>query len=181
MNTLSELARISHEVSRSKGWWEDGPRSDASVISLMHSEVSEALEDYRHNHAPNEYWLEGLKPCGVPSELSDVIIRIGDYFGGRGLDLEEAYKRTLELATILGFEEGLVRIHYALSMAFGFSEEFSPSVSKGTLESKTYWLAMALRYTFDLARVCDIDLWHHINLKTEYNKTRSHRHGGKKL
>ena len=109
------------------------------------------------------------------------LLELGITSGAEAWILEEAYKRTLELATILGFEEGLVRIHYALSMAFGFSEEFSPSVSKGTLESKTYWLAMALRYTFDLARVCDIDLWHHINLKTEYNKTRSHRHGGKKL
>lgn len=147
----------------------------------MHSEVSEALEDYRHNHAPNEYWLDGTKPCGVPSELSDIAIRIGDYFGGRGLDLEEAHKRTLELDPIPGFEEGLVRIHHCLSMAFGESHEFSPAISKGTVAGKTYWLAMALRYTFDLAKLFDIDLWYHINMKTEFNKTRAHRHGGKKI
>ena len=181
MQTLSELAKISYEVSKSKGWWDDGPRSDASVISLMHSEVSEALEDYRANHAPNDYWFEGAKVCGVPSELSDVVIRIGDYFGGRGLDLEEAHNRTLELEPIKDFEGGLARIHHALSMAFGESPEFSPAISKGTTAGKTFWLATALRYTFDLAKICDIDLWCHINLKTEFNKTRSHRHGGKKL
>lgn len=198
MQSLSELSKTSYEVSKSKGWWEDGPRSDASVISLMHSEVSEALEDYRIGHLPGESWLElksevggvavsvrddinGTKPCGIPSELSDIAIRIGDYFGGRGLDLEEAYKRTLEMDPIKDFEEGLARIHHALSMAFGESHEFSPAISKGTIVGKTYWLAMALRYTFDLAKLYDIDLWKHINLKTEFNKTRAHRHGGKKL
>ena len=138
--SLSELAKTSYEVSKSKGWWEDGPRSDASVISLMHSEVSEALEDYRLNHAPNESWLEitseiggvkvsirddvnGTKPCGVPSELADVAIRIGDYFGGRGLDLEEAYSRTADFNPIKDFEDGLVRIHWALSRAWESSHE----------------------------------------------------------
>jgi len=199
MQSLNELAQTSHEVSRSKGWWEPGSnKSDAVLISLMHSEVSEALEDYRMGHAPNESWLEltseiggvkvsvrddinGKKPCGVPSELSDVVIRIGDYFGGRNLDLEEAHKRTLDLDPVKDFEDGLARIHHALSMAFGESHEFSPAISKGTTTGKTFWLATALRYTFDLAKVYDIDLWYHINLKTEFNKTRSHRHGGKKI
>jgi hypothetical protein len=192
MNTsLSELAKTSHEVSRSKGWWEEGPKPDSTLIDLMHSEVSEALEDFRMNHAPNESWLEnGKKPCGVPSELSDIIIRIGDYFGGRGLDLEAAYKRTLDLEPIKDFEQGLARIHHALSMAWGSSQDFlsegnpllnNPINVKNMLDGKTYWLAMAVRYTFDLAKMYDIDLWHHINLKTEYNKTRPHRHGGKRI
>jgi NTP pyrophosphatase (non-canonical NTP hydrolase) len=182
MQSLNELAKTSHEVSRSKGWWEPGSnKSDAALISLMHSEVSEALEDYRHNHLPSEYWLDGSKPCGVPSELADVVIRIGDYFGGRNLDLEDAHKRTIDLDPIKDFEDGLARIHHALSMAFGESHEFSPAISKGTTAGKTFWLATALRYTFDLAKVYDIDLWYHINLKTEFNKTRSHRHGGKRI
>jgi hypothetical protein len=206
-NNLSELAKTSHEVSRSKGWWDDGPKPDSTLITLMHSEVSEALEDFRMNHAPNESWLEttaehggvkysirddvnGVKPCGVPSELSDIIIRIGDYFGGRGLDLEAAYKRTLDLEPIKGFEQGLARIHYALSMAWGSSQEFlsegNPLLDNSInvnnmLDGKTYWLAMAVRYTFDLAKIYGIDLWHHIELKTEYNKTRAHRHGGKRI
>ena len=106
------------------------------------------------------------------------------------MDLEEAYKRTLDLDPIKDFEEGLARIHYALSMAFGASQEFlsegnpllsNPINVKNMLEAKTYWLAMAARYTFNLAKIQGIDLWHHINLKTEYNKTRPSRHGGKKL
>lgn len=69
---------------------------DASVpedIALMHSELSEALEDYRNGLSPNllEY-DQYVKPVGIPSEMADVIIRVLHFCGKHKIDIEYAVK-----------------------------------------------------------------------------------------
>ncbi len=58
-------------------------------IALMHSELSEALEDVR-----NVKWEMVLdekgKPTGVPSELADTVIRIFHFCGKHNIDLAAA-------------------------------------------------------------------------------------------
>ena len=94
---------------------------DASVpedIALMHSELSEALEEHRNGGVPHETWYEFRlafgakmtvnsrdvsnipegaelfgklgKPIGMPSEMADVIIRILHFAGKHGIDLDKA-------------------------------------------------------------------------------------------
>lgn len=87
---INELVKAAHENAIEKGWWQE-ERSFGELIALMHSELSEALEDYRNGLKPTfAYKDKNGKPCGIPSELADVVIRVFDACGRYGIDLEEA-------------------------------------------------------------------------------------------
>lgn len=113
---LNGFAQVCHSISESKGWTAL-KRTDTQLCNLMISECIEALEDFRDNHPLNEIYYEnnkknplrcttehlktmtpearndaGIKPCGIPIELADFIIRAGQYFGTNKLDLEAAFK-----------------------------------------------------------------------------------------
>lgn len=75
-------------IAKSKGW-DDKPVSVAEDIALMHSELSEALEDHRNGRLLGEIWLdEKGKPCGFLTELADVMIRIGHFVSKHKLEGE---------------------------------------------------------------------------------------------
>ena len=123
---FNDLAREVHQNAVEHGWW-DEERSFGDIISLCHSELSEALEEFRAKR-PMVYRIcrasDGCpcdreqcgdwdadtgvcelgvmdeKPEGVAVELADCIIRILDYLGKEGVDVEavllekHAYNKT---------------------------------------------------------------------------------------
>lgn len=80
-----------HALAVEKGWYEED-RKLPEIIALCHSELSEALEEYRNRHGLSEIYYNGEKPEGIPVELADCIIRIFDFCGKEGIDIFQAIR-----------------------------------------------------------------------------------------
>lgn len=93
--SISELQELAFQNAMEKGW-HDEPVTTGEKILLMHSELSEATEKLRNHRRPDEiYYSSNLgndhnKPEGIPIELADCVIRIFDFCGFYGIDLESA-------------------------------------------------------------------------------------------
>ena len=88
---IKELQVASHAIAVSAGWWEE-ERNVGELLALVHSEVSEALEEWRTDEALAVIRTEDDKPVGFPIELADTLIRICDLCEAVGIDLNEALK-----------------------------------------------------------------------------------------
>jgi hypothetical protein len=202
---LNQLAKEIHSVAIEHGWW-DEPRRFGEIIALCHSELSEALEEYR-NGMPNVYYrckvnieegYEGKetiadgsgycnipceecsdrceKPEGIAVELADCIIRILDYYGHESIDAD---KLTMDFKKVMDFDsfgDFITICHSCLSCAYCIG------LDEGDwFEPLMIPLMMfdCTTYIYKWAEKNGVDMDSIIRIKHEYNKSRPYRHGGK--
>lgn len=85
------LSEYLNQVSVEHGWQEKGKRPFDMLVALLHTEISEAYEEYRSGHKLTEvYYREDGKPEGVPIELADLAIRLFQSCQELGIDLTTA-------------------------------------------------------------------------------------------
>ena len=83
---MKKMIRAVHANARAHGW-HDKPVEDGTLIALIHSEASEALDALRHGNPPSEH-VPAFS--GVEEELADIVIRCMDMAGRNGYRLAEA-------------------------------------------------------------------------------------------
>lgn len=201
---MNKFAAEVHQNAVEHGWW-DEERSFGEIIALCHSELSEALEEYRAKRPMVYFVVEmddgkggtylairediiseedfaGEKAEGIAVELADCIIRILDWYGKEGLDtdallLEAGIITMCDLPTPVygSFGDFIALLHNLLSMAYACWCNAS-----GTSASALR-LAKCIREIMAWAKENSVDMEMVLDIKHGYNKGRPYRHGGKAL
>lgn len=195
MLDLNRMRDEAYETSKSKGWYEKGRSDIPTLFSLIHSEISEALEAWRASGDEgistdaakvlrqwDETWDRkgpgGDKPEGVAAELADVVIRVGDMSGAYEIDLAAAVDLApvpMGVAAELSFPARLAFLHSTISRAL------DNWAAVRNIDCIAVGLGELLLGVFAICDMYKIDLSAAVTAKMAFNKTRPHRHGGKKV
>lgn len=197
--SLNDLAKEAHQISVEHGWWDPEP-TFGDLVALMHSELSEALEEYRAGRPMVWYACEedesgtmcgdacslynlgaeceyrSKKPEGIAVELADCIIRILDWAGHEGVEMDRIFGAvknhcpTWEVAPVQKFGDFISGLHNLLSMAYTDEEDM-----------RGIYFCMVIDYIQEALKQSGVDLYTVMRAKMEYNRTRPYRHGGKVL
>lgn len=197
--SLNELAKEAHQIAVEHGWWDPEP-TFGDLVAMMHSELSEAMEEYREGRPMVWYSCDvsdaccelgkyhytvhccrgcghrGEKPEGIAVELADCVIDILDWAGHEDADLDRVFgavkadRLKWDLDKISHFGDFISGLHNILSMAYTDEED-----------NQGIYFCMVIDYIQEALKQRGVDLYTVMREKMEYNRTRPYRHGGKKL
>lgn len=169
----TKLAKKVHANAVAHGWWEEEQSLD-EICALIHSELSEALEEYRAGRDTVWYARDSAKPEGIAVELADAVIRILDLFGKSGIDAGDAMLHAEEPASradlsTVSFGAFVNNLHNHVALA---------SILPG---KEVDHLCFCIREIMRWGKWAGVDMPSIIQMKHDYNTTRDYRHGGKRL
>lgn len=127
---INELSKQIHQNAKNKGFYE-GEKNIGEMLALIHSEVSEALEADRKNNytrLQKEWHIRGLADANFgitfsndeifkdkfeafvkntfEDELADIMIRVMDLAGYKGIDLESHIKAKMRYNSLRKHKHG---------------------------------------------------------------------------
>lgn len=155
-DSLTQIQADCHRIAREHGWWTTPEDKSVPVkLALIHSEVSEALEEYRDAHPADDLAKIRYEFKATDRVPKDAVIRkaFGKMYAQIGDGPSFEFDQTT--AYDLGYDVKPI----------GFAIE----------------LADAMIRIMDLAGHLGIDLTAAITEKMAYNETRPLRHGGKTI
>lgn len=185
MLNLASFAKEVHENAVAHGWW-DEERGFDTLISLIHSEWSEALEASRNGEAMVWYKDDpngGMqKPEGFAVEMIDGCIRILDMLEHMQFPMKDISVKRSVLGvrpTVDKMTETQLIAACHLMTANAYNE-----FSKANTASDIQGINLLINCMFNVMRWLkshDLDYEKLILEKHTYNKLRPYKHGGKKF
>ena len=200
---MTEWAKAIHENAVEHGWWETHRDID-EVFALIHSELSEALEEaragrpmmyvydeYNGECIENPHFFGSKKPEGIAVELADAVIRLLDWMEQEKLaDILRDYETQGEkvcIKVVRSVKKSPKKAAHMIVELHGLLEHMRTA----------YWATIEKRgraqkkagkdFMDDIASfVAGVDVWlgcsgiqlkDVIEIKHRYNKTRPYKHG----
>lgn len=193
---LNDFMKEAHENAVQHGFW-DEKRPIEETIALIHSEWSEALEEYRADRPMyykvckncGEPCMKGgcgdyhygkcelneidPKPEGIAVELIDGVIRIMDYLGAATESIEITSEEAEELS-----REAVIENNYPERLELPVLVGVLHGVTSAAfIEDDCSALMAPVGLVFRYIRQQGLDPEAILREKHEYNKTRPYKHG----
>lgn len=159
-------------------WYEVKTRQGGSPLvttkSMTRAEMKEA-EKLDGKFGRGDVFVDA-KPCGIPVELADFVIRVCQHVGtaGKGAQLDSMFTERGMKEVYPDLDTLIAEVHLSVSLSYQLKK-----LEGG--DDYLNHLADALIETFTFCEKNGIDLWAAIDEKEAYNRTRAIKHGGKKV
>jgi hypothetical protein len=175
MTTIREWTDQIRDLNIAKGWRpaEGGPGNNTwgDYLALLHTEISEILENYRDRRLATYTTATG-KPDDVGSEVADCVIRLLDMCDvfkvavfDLDMDLADVSPRApLGLTDPYSFGDWVAWLHFQASAMWPLEPLQAPLMLRSLMGFADRW---GIVVEFEVER------------KVRYNRTRPYQHGGR--
>jgi hypothetical protein len=167
---VKKLCEESWQIADEHGW-HDRPRTLTAELVNIHAEISEAWEEVRNGVDLREirHRADG-KPEGFPTEMADILIRLGDTCHGRHCT-DDVARLYAGMSPIVGadldIEDRIALLHFAVAHTILRESDLAYNASD------------LVHVVEEFCEQLGIDLPAAVAEKHAFNRTRPYRHGNK--
>jgi hypothetical protein len=171
MSEINEIRDLAWRIAREHGFTENSIEGD---IALMHSELSEALEDLRNHAAVDEVWYEEKIPAFHAN--GEAIVVDGKQVTV-AIKFKEPFRTTDKICEACKGDKFVIPNLVECLNCYGTGKEVILRKPCGIPSELADVIIRALHFSGKHA----IDIGSAIQKKMDYNETRPYKHGGKAI